>query len=152
MNLLFSCVGRRGYNVKYFRNHLGKSDRIIGTSNTIFTPAFKTCDIGVLLPDISSKKYVPAVIKLCQEQRVDGLLSFYDPDVDLLSKHLDELRSIGVVPVIPSPEVSTICFNKYRTYLFLKEIGLNTPETYLDMECVAMVGMLFFEYLKMAVD
>ena len=25
-------------------------------------------------------------------------------------------------------------------------------ETYLDMECVAMVGMLFFDYLKTAVN
>lgn len=134
MNILFSCVGRRSYNVKYFRKHLGPDDRIIGTSNTPFTPALKACDVGVLMPDIASVHYVPAVIKLCQEQRVDALLSFYDPDVAMLSRHLDEIRAIGVVPIVPGPEVSDICFNKYRTFLFLKENGFDTPETLVDLQ------------------
>lgn len=134
MNILFSCIGRRSYNVTFFRHHLGPHDRIIGTSNTPLTPAFNACDLGVLMPDISSADYIPKIIKLCQEQEVAGLLSFYDPDVDKLSKHLDEFRAIGVVPIVPAPEVSTICFNKYRTFLFLKEMGLDTPETFIDME------------------
>jgi carbamoyl-phosphate synthase large subunit len=138
MNILFSCVGRRSYNVKYFRNHLGPQDRIIGTSNTPFTPAFSACDLGVLMPDIASVSYIPTVIRLCQEQDVTGLLSFFDPDVDSLSRHRDELRAIGVVPIVPSPEVSAICFDKYRTFLFLREKGWEAPETFIDLEQARM--------------
>jgi len=133
MNILLSCIGRRGYIAEYFRVHLGSNDRIIGTSNSKWTQGFRICDLGVVLPDIASSDYVPTLIKLCREQTVDAILSFFDPDINVLSRHLDEFRSIGVLPVIPSAEVSDICFDKYRTYLFLEEHGFYTPETFIDL-------------------
>lgn len=134
MNILFSCIGRRGYIAEYFRTHLGLNDRIIGTGHSEWTSGFRTCDLGVIMPAIFSSDYIPTLITLCQKQKIHALLSFADPDVDVLSRHLDELRSVGVVPVIPSPIVNDICFDKYRTYLFLRERGFNTPETYTDFE------------------
>lgn len=133
MNILLSCIGRRGYIAEYFRVHLGPNDRIIGTSNSKWTPGFSVCDLGVILPDIVSSDYVPTLLKLCREQKVDAILSFFDPDVNILSRHLGKFRAIGVQPVIPSAEVSNICYDKYRTYLFLKEHGFYTPETFIDL-------------------
>ena len=134
MNILLSCIGRRGYIAEYFRVHLGPNDRIIGTSNSRWTAGFKACDLGVVLPDISNPSYVPTLLTLCHEQQVNALLSFFDPDIDVLSKHLDEFRAIGVMPVMPSAEISNICFDKYRTYLFLNERGFNTPETFVELD------------------
>ena len=34
MNLLFSCIGRRGYLAGWFRRHPAEGDRTVGTSNT----------------------------------------------------------------------------------------------------------------------
>ncbi len=133
MNILFSCIGLRGYIADYFRILLEPEDRIIGTSNSAWTTGFKYCDLGVVLPDIVSPDYLPALITLCREQQVDALLSFFDPDIDFLSRHLDEFRAEGVIPVLTSPQVSNICFDKYRTYLFFKEHGLDTPETFLNI-------------------
>ncbi len=134
MNILFSCIGRRGYIAEYFRPYLEPNDRIIGTGNSEWTPGFRVCDLSILLPDISSSDYVPTLITLCQEQKVDALLSFNDRDIDVLSRYLDEFYAAGVIPVIPSAAVNEICFDKYRTYLFLKEHGFNTPETYINLE------------------
>jgi carbamoyl-phosphate synthase large subunit len=134
MNILFSCIGRRGYIAEYFRSHLSSDDRIIGTGNTKWTPGFRNCDLAFILPDIVSPDYIPTLITLCRDQKIDTLLSFSDPDIDVISRHLNEFRSAGVVPVIPSPAANKICFDKYQTYLFLKESGFNTPQTYLDFK------------------
>lgn len=134
MNILFSCIGRRGYIAEYFRSHLSPDDRIIGTGNREWTSGFRNCDLAFILPDIVSPNYIPTLIELCRNQKVDALLSFSDPDIDLISQHLNELRHAGVVPVIPSAAANKICFDKYSTYLFLKENGFNTPQTYIDFE------------------
>lgn len=141
MNILFSCIGRRGYIAEYFRTHLGSGDRIIGTGNTEWTPGFRVCDLGVILPDIVSSDYIPTLITLCRNKKIDALLSFSDPDIDVISRHLEEFHSTGVVPVVPSSVVNKVCFDKYNTYLFLREHGFNTPETYVDFEkAVRAVG------------
>lgn len=135
MNILLSCIGRRGYIADYFRAHLGPNDRIIGTSNTEWTSGFKACDLGVVMPDIQSPEYVPVLIELCREHQVDALLSFFDPDINVLSRHLDEFRAARVLPVIPSSKANDICFDKYGTYIFLREHdGLDAPETFLSLE------------------
>lgn len=134
MNLLFSCIGRRGYIADCFRAHLRPTDRIIGTSNTAWTSGFSACDLGVVLPDIVDPNYVPTLLSLCRRQQVQALLSFFDLDVDTLSRHRDAFRAIGVLPILPSAEVSDICLDKYHSYLFLKKHGFRAPETFVDLE------------------
>jgi carbamoyl-phosphate synthase large subunit len=41
MNILFSCIGRRGYIAEYFRAYLEPNDRIIGTANSEWTSGFR---------------------------------------------------------------------------------------------------------------
>jgi carbamoyl-phosphate synthase large subunit len=130
MNLLFSCIGRRGYIVDFFRAVLEPEDRIIGTSNSPWTSGFSSCDLGVVLPDIKSPNYIPSVLRLCREQEVNALYSFFDLDISALSRHRRDFAALGVVPIIPSAEASDICFDKQRTCLFLQENGFHAPQTF----------------------
>src|SRR5207344_2954248 len=57
MNLVFSCIGKRGYIADYFRPHLRPGEKIIGTSHTVWTPGFQSCDLGLVLPPIASDEY-----------------------------------------------------------------------------------------------
>ncbi|MBD2139651.1 ATP-grasp domain-containing protein [Anabaena sp. FACHB-1237] len=134
MNILLSCIGRRGYIAEYFRSHLNTNDKIIATGNSELTPGFKYCDLSLIVPDIDSKDYIPSLLKICQKQKINILLSFLDPDIDILCQHLDDFRKNAVIPIIPTPIVNNICFDKYLTYIFFKENNFNTPETYIDFE------------------
>jgi carbamoyl-phosphate synthase large subunit len=134
MNILLSCIGRRGYIAEYLKAALDLGDLIIGTGNSEWTSGFKHCDLAVVLPDIYSPDYIPALIQLCQHKKVDVLLSFSDLDIDVLSRHLPQLREAGVLPIVTSSVVNEICFDKYSTYKFLKQHGFNTPETYISFE------------------
>jgi carbamoyl-phosphate synthase large subunit len=134
MNLLFSCIGKRGYIADFFRPHLQRDDRIIGTSNTKWTPGFEHCDSNYILPDIVSPDYIPKVMEICDRENISAIFSFFDPDVIALSKNFDNFVSIGIIPFFPKYEISEICFDKYLTYQFLTKHQFKTAKTHLDYE------------------
>ena len=117
----------------YFRPHLSRQSSIIGTSNTPATPGFLSCDSAVLMPDIESDVYVDVLLGLCRDEAIQGLLSFFDPDVMALSAHLEDFRTAGVVPILPSEEQARIAFDKLETFRFLTSNGIETPQTFADL-------------------
>lgn len=133
MNILLSCIGKRGYIARLFREHLGPRDRIIGTSNSPWTPGFVSCDEGVVMPDIAHPSYPDAVLELCRTRRIDVLLSFFDPDVHRLSRLRDTLTAEGVRCFIPGPEAADISFDKVRTGEFLESLGLPGVRTFTSL-------------------
>ena len=128
-NILLSCIGKRGYIADYFRETLPPGSRIIGTSNTPWTPGFSRCDDMLLLPPIASDEYVPALLEECSRREVSGLLSLFDPDVYRLSAHREQFLARGVVPVMPGAEATRIAFDKLQTFHFLSARGIPTPTT-----------------------
>lgn len=134
MDWLFSCVGRRGYIANYFRRHLADGDRIIGTGNTRWTPGFRDCDAAFVLPDIADERYVPAVLELCERERIDAVLSFSDPDVRALASAREEFLERGIVPLFPTAEVVETAADKLRTHEFLRRNGIPTPRTATTLE------------------
>jgi carbamoyl-phosphate synthase large subunit len=133
MNLLFSCIGKRGYIADFFREVLGPDDCIFGTGNTPWTPGFTACDASFLLPDIDAPGYAEAVLTLCREQSIDGLLSFHDLDVLTLAQHRAAFAALGVRLLIPSAEAAACAFDKYRMFTFLRNAGIPTPRTVLSV-------------------
>jgi carbamoyl-phosphate synthase large subunit len=133
MNILLSCIGKRGYMARLFREHLSPRDRIVGTSNSPWTPGFLACDEGVVMPDVAHPSYPDAVLELCRSRRIDVLLSFFDPDVHRLSRLRDALSAEGVRCFIPGPEAADISFDKVRTGEFLESLGLPSVRTFTCM-------------------
>jgi carbamoyl-phosphate synthase large subunit len=130
MNLLISCIGRRGYMAEWFRASMAPGDRVIGTSNTRHTSAFADCDLAAVVPDIASDEYIPAMLDLCAREGVDGLLSFLDIDVLRLSPHLQRFRDIGVVPLLPEAPIAEMCWDKSAAARFLTGSGIEHPPTF----------------------
>lgn len=77
MNILFSTVGRRGYIVDFFKEHLTEESKLIGTSDRDdcdlkFTPGFFHCDKNYPLPSIKhGNEYIEALQKICENEAVD---------------------------------------------------------------------------------
>lgn len=135
MNILFSTVGRRGYIVDYFREHLPKDSVLIGTSDrndctTEYTSGFSHCDKSYIVPSIKNEsEYIEKLLDICKTEKVDIILSFYDYDTYILSQYIDKFKAIDVKPVISSREVNTIAFDKIETFKFLTAEGFYTPWT-----------------------
>lgn len=118
--------------VDFFREHIEKNDKIIGTSNTKWTVGFEKCDKGVVLPDILDEDYIPELLSTCKQKEIDVLLSFFDLDIHILSKYKKEFKKAGILTLIPDHETSQICFDKFNTFSFLSKNNINTPKTYIE--------------------
>ena len=131
MNILLSCIGRRGYIADFFRPHLNEGDLIIGTGNEERTTGFNHCDLSFVLPPIHDADYIPALLELCKTYDIDALIPLLDTDIDVISKHMEDFKLAGVTPIMSSQTISNICFDKYLTSLFFEQNGFNAPKTYI---------------------
>ncbi len=130
MNLLISCVGKRGgYIAEFFRPHLGPGDRIIGTASTPWTPGFRACDASYLVPPAGEADYVPAVLELCERERIGAVICVEDFDLEALVPARERFIARGIVPLIPPASVADTALDKYKTFEFFRERGVATPRT-----------------------
>ncbi len=133
MNILISSIGRRGYLARYFRDALDGDVRIIGTSNTKWTVGFHECDQCFLMPDIASEAYISTLLRVCEEQKVDAILSVFDHDIVALSQHLERFQDLNIKIFLPTAFTSEVCFDKMKTYQFLTENEIGALKTYDDL-------------------
>lgn len=132
MNLMLSCVGKRGYIADYFRPHL--DGLIVGTSNTEWTPGFAAVDIGEIVPDIGTHGHLERLLALCSQHEVRGLLSFFDLDVAELSKHRADFEAAGVLPFLPPAATAAMCLDKWLCFQELGRLGFRVPYTTIDLD------------------
>ena len=133
MNLLFTCIGKRGYIADYFRPHLRPGEKIIGTATRPGRRVSRRATSGLCCPP--GLRRVCARHRRClQDTEIGGLLSFFDPDVMILSEHLDQLQAAGVVPMIPVASAARTCFDKWLTFQTLRRAGFPVPNTTIDIE------------------
>jgi len=70
---------------------------------------------------------------MSDKKRITPLVSLNDLELPLLARHSARFRDVGTIPVISSPEVVDMCFDKWRTFKFLKASDLEAPNTYLSL-------------------
>ena len=133
MNILLTSVGRRAYMVKYFKNVDGVDEVHVCNSDDK-TVAFHYADKSVISPLIYDDNYIPFLLNYCLENKIDIVISLFDIDLLVLAKNKKEFEKIGTRVIVSEPELVEICNDKWKSYLFLKENGFNTPKTYLSLE------------------
>ena len=55
MNILFTCVGRRTYLLKYFKENLDSGDKIIAADMQLSAPALQAADVRIQVPEVYAK-------------------------------------------------------------------------------------------------
>lgn len=134
MNILLTCVGRRHYLATYFKQVLGESGRVVGTDMDLSAPALQACDVARQVPGVFDPGYPGALKKVIQEERIHMVFSLNDLEVGLLAKNRaaleQETRATFYVPPVKTLDV---CADKWRTFEFAREIGVEVPETFLTV-------------------
>lgn len=133
MNILLTSVGRRAYMVKYFQEALAGTGEVHVCNSDDLTVAFQYADKSVISPLIYDENYIPFLLNYCRENRIDVLISLFDIDLFMLAKHKKEFEEIGTKVIVSDEAFVSICNDKWKTYLFLKENGFNVPKTYLSI-------------------
>lgn len=134
MNILFTCVGRRTYLLKYFKENLTESDKIIATDMQLSAPALQVADVKLQVPAVYDPSYIDTTLDICKKNKVDALISLNDLELPILANNKHLFEELGVKVIVSSIEVIDICFDKYKTAQWIESIGLKSPKTYIRLD------------------
>ncbi|WP_432205323.1 ATP-grasp domain-containing protein (plasmid) [Cetobacterium somerae] len=134
MNILLTSVGRRSYLVKYFKEGLKGTGKVYVSNSSEGAPAFKNADEYVVTPIIYDELYIEFLKNYCLEKNIEGVISLFDVDLLMLSKHKKEFEKLGIKIIVSNENVINICNDKWKTKIFLHENSFDLPKTYLDLE------------------
>ena len=133
MNLLFTCAGRRTYLLKYFKENMAPGDKIVATDMQLSAPALQAADVKLQVPAVYDPKYIDITLSICDENRIDALISLNDLELPILAKQKARFEELGVRVIVSKPEVIDIAFDKYKTAQWVESVGLNAPKTYVTL-------------------
>lgn len=137
MNVLLTCVGRRHYLAKYFKQFVGDDGVVVGTDMTNSAPALVACDKRELVPSVIDVNYIPILIDICNKHEVDYVFSLNDLELSILAKNKKYIESKTKCKIVISDiDIINICNDKYETYLFADSLDIITPKTYIDINKV----------------
>lgn len=133
-NILFTCAGRRNYLINYFKEALNGNGLVLAADSQLSAPALVDADVAIQVPSIYSGEYINMLKDLIVKHRIDAIISLNDLELPILAEHKDELEFIGTKVIVSSPEIIDIAFDKWKTFNFFREIGVDTPKTYLTIK------------------
>lgn len=134
MNILLSCVGRRSYMVSYFKEVIGNQGKIIATNSELLATGMAFADSAYLTPRIDDPDYINKLLEICLKEKVKMIVSLFDIDLPVISKNKKLFEKHNIKIVVSDFDVIDIANDKWKTYLFLKENGFNTPKTFIDLD------------------
>lgn len=130
MNILFCSAGRRVQLLKDFRQSMSDGSRIVATDMSPLAPAIYSADRFYLVPPITSEDYIPTILNICRMEKIQGVTTLIDPEIELLARHRAQFAEIGVTVLLPDADTAALCFDKWKMYQFLTGAGIRTPKTY----------------------
>ncbi|MBE9168012.1 ATP-grasp domain-containing protein [Pleurocapsales cyanobacterium LEGE 06147] len=134
MNIMLTCAGRRNYLVKFFQEALGNRGQVFAGDASAEAAALQDANKGFVLPPINHIDYSDTLLDICQQHQVGLLIPLHDLELPFLARQRDRFLKIGTFPVVSSPKVIDICFDKWKTFKFLEKMGISTPKTYLSFK------------------
>jgi carbamoyl-phosphate synthase large subunit len=132
-NVLLTCAGRRNYLVRCFQEALDGRGQVFAADMNPAAPALREADRAFIVPAIDHPGYFGHLITLCKQYRVRLLISVNDLELPLLARQRARFIDVGTIPLVSSPDVVDICFDKWATFEFLRHCGLLAPKTYLSL-------------------
>jgi carbamoyl-phosphate synthase large subunit len=130
MNVLLSSVGRRSYLVHYFQEALRGQGRVIVTNSVAEASGMVAADRSYVVPLAEQDEHTERLVEICTDEEVGLLCSLHDWEGPFLAASLDLFRSVGVIPVVSSPEVIDVCLDKKATVEFCRANAIRIPATW----------------------
>ncbi len=130
MRILFTGVGRRVELLQAFREaalFLKKELKIYGADLTGTAPALAYCDYPRKVVPMKDPQYIPCLLDICRQDRIDLVIPTIDTDLLVLSEHRELFEKEGTRVLISAPEMIRICRDKNLTSRFFEQCGLHAP-------------------------
>lgn len=113
-----------------------------------YAPAMHMADVATIIPSVAASNYISSLLSLVCKHRIDMLIPLIDTDLPKLSTARDRFQKIGCLAVISSAKVVGLCRDKLKTWQFLKDAGIDTPDTWTLDEALRRRKHAFPYFLK----
>ena len=133
MKILFTSVGRRVELIQMFVSAAKKLNfdlTIYGADISDTAPALYFCDEKIKICKIDTYEYIPSLLSICEDEKIDLVIPTIDTDLLILSKNKNLFDSIGTKVLISGEREISLCRDKRKTALFFESIGLKTPKPF----------------------
>lgn len=134
MNILILSAGTRNKVVQYFKNTLSGEGIVVATDCSELAPAIYDADKYYIVPRMTDEGYLDEIIKICRDEKIDGVLSLIDPELSLLAKNEELFSQVGVKVIGSSYDLCEMALDKYEMYKWLKKHGYNCARSYMNKE------------------
>lgn len=132
MNILFTCAGRRNYLINYFKEALKGEGKVFATDMQLTAPALVDADVAIQVPAIYSEDYIPSLLKIVKENKINCVISLNDLELPILSENKKQIEDLGARVIVADEKAIKIAFDKWETVKFLEQKGLKSPKTFID--------------------
>ncbi len=134
MNILFTCAGRRNYLINYFKDALKGEGKVFATDMQLTAPALVDADVAIQVPAIYSSDYIPSLLKIIEENRINAVISLNDLELPILSESKKDIELLGAKVIVADEQAIKIAFDKWETVRFLEQNSLKSPKTFIDFQ------------------
>ena len=131
LHVLFTGTGRRVELLQAFRQaslRIGVNLKIYGADMAGSAPALAFCDYSRKICAMKDKDYIPQLLEICRNDKIDLLIPTIDTDLIVLSENKNRFDEIGTRVLIGSPDKILLCRDKNNTYDFFASCGLLAPK------------------------
>lgn len=131
MNVLFTAIGRRVQLI----NHFKKYHRVIGVDLDELAPARYFVDSFYKVPKWNDEKYIDTLLYICKKESIDMLIPLYEKEFILLCENRERFNEIGTILILSNKKIIEVFNDKWESYKFFIENGIDTPMTYRKRSC-----------------
>ena len=131
MNFLILSVGTRNKVVQYFKKTF-RDGKIVATDCSEIAPALFEADKYYIVPRITADGYLDVILDICKNEKIDGVLSLIDPELNLLAKNQNLFDDAGVKIIGSNFELCERSLDKFKMYNWLVEHGYKCAKSYMD--------------------
>jgi carbamoyl-phosphate synthase large subunit len=140
VTILFSSAGRRVELIRCFQQSaadLGLQLRTLVTdANAPMCAASHAADQSFTVPLCRDPKFIPELLRLCADYKVELLVPTIDPELELLAAHREDFTRIGTRLVLSNLDLIRIARHKAETVKFVTAAGIRAPRTALLVDAL----------------
>ncbi|AYX84266.1 MULTISPECIES: ATP-grasp domain-containing protein [Staphylococcus] len=134
MNILILSAGTRNKVVQFFKKEFTNHGNVICTDMSELAPAIYEGVRYYITPSIKDPNYLDIIIDICKREKINGVLSLIDPELELLAQNKNLFEEIDVKLLQSDLELISTSFNKFNFYNTLKSKGFNSQLTVLNSD------------------
>lgn len=84
--------------------------------------------------------YIEELIEKCKEYKITHLIPVNEREIEVVSAKIELFKKAGIKILIQEKNVLDICLDKYHTFEYLKQNGINVPNTYIRKSDICWSG------------